>query len=305
MRRVAVLGASGFLGTRIVHALEQQLDAQIIVLPKLDEETDEAAFVRLLDRVDVVLNSAGAARPASQDRQYLRALNVDLASRMWAMAEQAGVRHFVHVSSAAVQGRSRIWDESCNFAPASPYAESKVAAEEALLDRNAMSQMHLSVYRPTSVQGQGRNLTQSLVRFARFPGSFVIGTGDERLPLAHVDNVANAAAHICMADDLRTILLHPWEGVTQALFYKLYGGGREPVRTGVNMHRVLERMVSMIDRRSGRFAHWQQRFDLLVFGKAQQADSLLEIGFVVPPSQQLHRMLADEVWAARPASGSR
>jgi nucleoside-diphosphate-sugar epimerase len=237
-----------------------------------------AEWSRLIDEFrnfDVVINAAGMADPTGRRVRELRAANATLPLVLLRAAEEAGVRRYIHISSAAVQGR-RPLDESATCAPCSPYGDSKARGEGALLGRD--SACSVVVLRATSIHGVHRRLTRSLVRLRRLPVLPVVDGGSRPLPFAHEKNLTAALAALTTAGAAPSIVLQPYEGVTVGLLACWLG-----IRRVWEMSRRTARATENTDRWLAGRARWAsgylRRADLLVFGQAQAPSSLGALGY--------------------------
>jgi nucleoside-diphosphate-sugar epimerase len=138
--KVAITGASGFIGTALCRALaaagHQALPAD------LEQFTGADAVVHL---------AAIAHRRATLAE--LHRINVELAARAGYAAAAAGA-NLVFLSSAKVHGEHSTspFRETSPIAPRDAYAESKARAEDAL---RAIPGLRLAVLRPPLVYGPG------------------------------------------------------------------------------------------------------------------------------------------------------
>ncbi len=226
MTRVAVLGASGFIGNGVVEALRAR-GASVTAVPtprlrstagssasladELETEGARAALAVLRDALhgcDAVVNAAGVARATSAWDAEMVGANA-LLPLVVARARPAGSR-LVHVSSVAVQGRGCVLDESPRQAPFSPYSASKALGEQVLA-----ACPDVVVFRPTSVHGPRREVTRTLVRVLSSPGASVAGRGDGTTPQVLVQNVADAIAFVTLSTERPPrIVLQPSENLT-------------------------------------------------------------------------------------------
>ncbi|HUG14637.1 MAG TPA: NAD(P)-dependent oxidoreductase, partial [Thermomicrobiales bacterium] len=242
---IALIG-TGFIGRAVVRrARVEGGGVQAVAHPHVprcrrdDPERDAARWiqgntraysdcVKTLRGHDRAINSAGAAAPASSDFEALYAANVVWPAVLSRACADAGVRRLVHVSSAAVQGRRDPLDESADCRPLSPYAQSKADGESALarMAASGLGAPETVLYRPTSVQGAGRGITEALGRLARLPRIPVNGDGSQQLPLALEDNVAAAALFLAQVSSAPPpVALHPWEGLTTADLVAIFAPG--------------------------------------------------------------------------------
>lgn len=240
MTSVVLFGASGFIGKAAAEALSQVgMDVSGVATPRLtwDGGTEAQAMqwvARYLDKTilsnslsgaDVVINAAGLTGTRNA-REELTGANALLPLLLAEAARRAGVHRFVHVSSAAVQGRM-ILDETARTSPTNAYSESKALGER-LLASVDQSRLRICCYRPTSVQGPNREVTRKVRELAKSPLAVVATPGNDATPQIHVENVGLACAHFASEPvSPPPIILHPWEGWTTRTFLHSLGG-RDP-----------------------------------------------------------------------------
>lgn len=171
--RVLVTGASGFVGSAVLRALESDSDFQPIgasreaspsslrlLSPELGQRADWSELVR---GVDVVVHCAARAHVMGEQGMaalpLYRQANVEGTCSLARHAAAAGVRRFVFLSSVKVFGEwsmpgapFRMVDDP---APADAYALSKLEAERALAVLGRDSGMEVVIIRPPLVYGPG------------------------------------------------------------------------------------------------------------------------------------------------------
>lgn len=297
-RRWAVVGATGFIGSAIVEELGRHgLDVVPVPSPRIRLDpciSDGADVIATAERepsleslrdafegVDVVVNAAGLATPDSPATAELYGANALLPAVIALAARSAGVTRVLHLSSAAVQGRREVLDESSEVAPFSPYSRSKALGEGALLtlavNRPSGLDPDLVIVRATSVQGTGRDTTQELKRFAGSPLATVAKPGTQPTVVSSLPGLVSFVYRVgAETAPVSTILLQPWEGLTVSDVLRL-AGGREPRRlpswachTVVASGRAVGRVVPEV-------AGIVRRLELMWFGQAQVPGSLAAV----------------------------
>jgi nucleoside-diphosphate-sugar epimerase len=317
---VAVVGASGFVGSAVVRALVAGGGTPVAVpAPRLrtaardaDALGREAAILAQdgedglgLDGLagsDVVVIAAGVPDATGSDTDQLVGAHALLPAVVFAAARRAGVRRVVHVSSAAVQGAAELLDETADRAPESPYAVSKALGEE-VLDRLAASAgVELVIYRPPSVQGPGRRVTERVASLARSPLRSVAGDGSSPSPQALVENVGSAVARLCTLPLVPRYVIHPWEGITTGSLLELIGGGRRPRRIPAVLARVAVRIARATLGRSPGGEGTVRRIEVLWFGQRQAPSWLTTQGWTPPVGAEGWQQLARPTTRRRTSS---
>jgi len=169
MEKVLVTGASGFIGTALVHALcERGIHVTATDRFAPHEPLDSARFLQgdLLDKtlmkaaleeVDTVYHLAALASIARAPEAEYERVNVEGTRQLLALAEEAGINKFVHMSSSTVYGiPDQIpLEEDAPIQPKNPYSRSKAGAEQQVIDGGTRG-MDVSIIRPRVVLGTGR-----------------------------------------------------------------------------------------------------------------------------------------------------
>lgn len=189
--KVAVTGASGFIGGEVCRLLAERLH-KIVPISGVRNFTDDSNNSELLRQqltgVDAVIHLAARAhvltdRERDPQMEFGRA-NVEGTMVIAREAVRAGVRRFVFVSSIGVLGSnsgSARFSESTPPAPAEPYAVSKLEAEAAVAELCSRERMEAVIVRPPLVYGP--NVRGNFLRLLRLVRAGV------PLPFGHVRNL--------------------------------------------------------------------------------------------------------------------
>lgn len=237
--RIAVVGASGFVGTEVTRLLENLGHTVIQVqAPRLGPVatssiqesaaaiTPTTAQLNEIQDCEVLINAAGNPDASDRSEASLNGPNALLVALLAKLCISAGVPRFVHISSAVVQGDSDTLDSTRNVIGFSPYARSKIMGEELALEYGPAQSI---VYRPPSVHHESRRVTQQLHKIANSRLSTVAYPGDRRTPQALLASVGEAIAVLATSESTPPqIVHHPWEGLTTGQLLQLLGHGRKP-----------------------------------------------------------------------------
>lgn len=201
--KVFVTGASGFIGRALCQALVTQGDEvtalvrspwQMRGVQVIQGDLEAlSAFEQSLNGVDCVVHLAGRAHllqdSAADPLMEFRNVNRDATVRLAEIARAAGVKRFIFMSSIGVNGshtQGQPFDETSAVNPYTPYALSKLEAEQALAQVFANSATDHVIIRPP------------LVYATDAPGNFgrllkLVASGLP-LPLAGLRNSRNLVA---------------------------------------------------------------------------------------------------------------
>jgi len=167
MNKVLVTGASGFIGSRLVRALEKKR-VTVRVLSRVKQENLETVICdfesdpipdETLNGVDTVFHLAGLAhdkRNTSIVKSLYQKINVDASVQLAELAVLKRVKHFIFVSSVKAGG-SPLTGESMTELDQGElegvYGKTKREAELKLLELGKKSVMKVTIIRPSLVYG--------------------------------------------------------------------------------------------------------------------------------------------------------
>jgi UDP-glucose 4-epimerase len=213
MKRFLISGASGFIGSRLIQAINES----IRILSRAKHSDFETVICDLqsdvipddaLDGIDTVFHLAGFAhdmRDASKIVDLYYKVNVSATVQLAELAVKAGVKRFVFVSSVKAGGNPSLEicaNEKDQKNTEDVYGKTKREAELELLEIGKESGMHVSIIRPSLVYGPDvkGNLRSMLsgVEKGWFPP--LPETGNRR-SMIHVDDLVRAI--LLIAEDKR------------------------------------------------------------------------------------------------------
>ena len=291
-KRWAVIGASGFVGAGIsahlrargydvieLRAPRLEYDAEVVQGGVLaaDAGTDPAVkqITEKLAGVDVVINAAGAAAPDGDATRQLWGANAYLPAVLAHASRRAGAARFIHLSSAAVQGRTRRLDETPRYAPFSPYSRSKAIGELGLLalaGAEPEASGGIVIVRATSVQGPGRPTTQNLRRLAASRLASVAAPGDQPSVVSGLHGLAATVESIGTEHgEVPGIILQPWEGLSVSDVLRVAGAERRPMVIPRWMCTTALSAGYLAGRIAPQFAGLARRLEMMWFGQSQVA----------------------------------
>lgn len=209
MQTVLVTGAAGFLGGAIVARLRADgMRVRAFVRPGRAVTADEVVEGDLRDRealaravagVDAVVH-AGARVATTGEWEEFEATNVAATRTLIELARAAGVRRIVHVSSLsvyAVPNDGAVVREDSAYDDAGGergfYARSKLLADQAAMAAIADG-APVTVVRPGLLYGPGQRPPLARRSIGLGPLRLLMARRGYLLPLAYVENVADAIA---------------------------------------------------------------------------------------------------------------
>lgn len=205
---VAVTGATGFVGMRLAQRLAPAARVRAMVrsvspsLPAAVEQVvtgdldGHADWRPALDGVDTVIHLAARVHvmhdQAHDPLAAFRRVNVAATLALARQSAAAGVKRFVYLSSAKVNGEAGRYAETDPPAPVDPYAISKYEAEEGLRESSARSGLEVAIIRSPLVYGPGVKANfRALMRLTASGVPLPFGAVDNRRSLVAVDNLVD------------------------------------------------------------------------------------------------------------------
>lgn len=222
--KVLVTGANGFIGQALCKELV--LDHDVVPVTRCEvplvgglkpvsigKMTDKTDWKALLAGVDVVIHTAGKAAVAPSQPEALWAVNVDATLNLARQSAELGVKRFIFLSSVKVHGELSLPEkpltEESPFNPMDQYGQSKLAAEQGLLDRsnqNDTVSMDIVIIRPPMVYGHRGENDRGTSNFSRLVSWVEKGVP---LPLGAIHNKRSLIGLDNLVDFISLCMEHP------------------------------------------------------------------------------------------------
>lgn len=215
MSRVLVTGASGFIGRHLIESLRGDIEVVAAIrdssrmsvvhrpVEMLNFHLEEGLAPAELCGFDCVYHLAAhvhVMRPQAEDEERFQQLNVRATHALARSAAAAGVRRFVYLSSIKVNGertQGTAFSERDAPAPKDAYGRSKLAAEQAILEVAAQSELEVVIVRPPLVYGPGVGANfRRLMSLVRRGWPLPFGGIHNRRSLVSVWNLASLLSHV-------------------------------------------------------------------------------------------------------------
>lgn len=201
--KIAVVGGSGFVGTRLIKHLQVRDSFDILNIDKtrsnvfaditeIGDVLDKDALVPLLRDVDIVVLLAAEHRDDVSPISLYYDVNVEGMRNVLYAMEANQVKRLVFTSSVAVYGLDKDNpDESFAADPFNHYGKSKWQAEQVLQHwHTTHADWNINIVRPTVIFGEGNrgNVYNLLHQIAS--GKFMmIGKGNNQKSMSYIGNV--------------------------------------------------------------------------------------------------------------------
>lgn len=205
LKRIALIGGSGFVGSYVAPELTRQgystriltrrreRHRQMLVLPTCDivqtNVHDPDQLREALDGCDGVINLAGILNESSASNDDFETVHVELVRRLASACRDTGVSRLVHMCSlgAAAEGPSL-------------YLSTKYAGEQEAF-KAADFGVQVTSMRPSVIFGPGDSFFARFAQLLRFtPGMLPLACPDAKMSPVYIKDVAQAFAS-CLEDE--------------------------------------------------------------------------------------------------------
>jgi nucleoside-diphosphate-sugar epimerase len=205
--RILVTGGTGFIGRYVVDFLKadgysplvsafnkKNIDPEIIPVDVTDSKRVEDLVQNY--RPQIVLHLAGVTPAHRLTSEIYENVNYLGTVNLLNALESNGVDRVILLGSASEYGNQPTpFCESMSLRPASPYAISKVKANEFALRKCASSGLPVTILRIFTAYGHGqpdKMFLSQLLRHARLNHRFKMSDGEQKRDFVHIDDVVGA-----------------------------------------------------------------------------------------------------------------
>lgn len=211
-KRVLVTGATGFIGGRLAQRLSAE---EVALVTGTGRQLDKVPFVReagvdlqradlqdtavlrqLLTGQEIVIHSAALLSKHRASEEEAQQVNVAATANLLRLADEMGVRRFVHISSVNAYGPPQrlIVDEThpLNTTQRDTYGRSKAIGETAVWETAANLNMEVVVVRPGMVYGpRASSWTVRMVQTMQKGLPVIFGAGNGYASPVFIDNLVD------------------------------------------------------------------------------------------------------------------
>ena len=205
-KKIAVTGATGFLGTHLCNRLLDE-GFEVSILARAPDKAqkfegrvaktvigdiaDKKAIAELVDGADLVVHLVSNFRTASGPPESYRHINVDGTETVLEASKKAGVKRFIHCSTIGVHGsvKSTPANEESPFNPGDLYQETKVESENMVRASIGKSAMEIVIIRPCSIYGPGDMRMLKMFKMLSKRMFFLVGPCRENFHAVYIDDL--------------------------------------------------------------------------------------------------------------------
>lgn len=192
MKKITVLGGSGFVGSSLVAKLDaagyqvtvltrrRESAKHLILLPKVHviecELNDQQHLKNLLQGSDVVINLVGILHPSA--KSSFEQMHHQLPRRLAQICDELGIDRLMHMSAL----------QATQSAP-SQYLRSKAAGEAAINEYS--KKLNITIFKPSIIFGRGDNFFNLFATLIKWMPVVLLAKPDTKFQPVWVEDVAN------------------------------------------------------------------------------------------------------------------
>ncbi len=230
MMKVAIFGASGFVGTNVIEALKAT-DHEIIASDIQEKPIDGTRFIKanllkyeevetVVNDCDVVIHLAASPLNISVERPRLNAqINIDGTLNIMDASREHGIKKFIFSSASSLVGEVKYnpVDEKHPCTPKTPYGVAKYAIEhylrvyQELYGLNYLVFRFFNIYGPWQYPASGALIPMVYNKLNAGEAFNVFGTGSQMRDFVYVGDIADYYAR-SISNDVRNTVVNMGTG---------------------------------------------------------------------------------------------
>lgn len=220
---IIVTGAQGFIATALIAALNAGSDPDSTSITSFSRQDFDLPDPELVERgrgaktlIHIAGRSYNTADPKGAEPLYQNE-NVLLTRRLLHVARHADINHFIYLSSIGVNGNrtaGTAFTEDDPANPQTPYAQSKLDAEQKIIQYCTEHNIKWTIIRSPMVYGpDARGNIQMLQKLIRTGLPLPFGMIRNKRSFISIDNLCDLIAHCIHAKNAQNQLYLACDGV--------------------------------------------------------------------------------------------
>lgn len=215
MKEILISGSSGFIGKKLINALEKEKSKIRVISRKQHPELETIRCNFLNDPIPpdafkgikIVFHIAGAAHDTyKRDEDFLK-INYHTSIKLAELAANSGVKKFIYLSTVKSTGLrldGKCLSEEDQLEPEDIYGKSKRKAEIGLLDIGNRTGMDITILRPSLVYGPGvKGNLDKMIRSVKSRWFPPLPNVSNRRSMIHVDDVVRAILFVNLSNQTK------------------------------------------------------------------------------------------------------